>query len=90
TNDFINIQQSMNGYLSGLFSVALSCILTSIFMFIYNPIMAAAFYIALPVTVILMFLSMRTMERNSVSVARSKDVTATNLNEYLRGRKTYR
>jgi ATP-binding cassette subfamily B protein len=88
TNDFINIQQSMNGYLSGLFSVALSCILTSIFMFIYNSIMAAAFYIALPVAVILVFLSMKTMERNSVSVVRSKDVAATNLNEYLRGMKT--
>jgi ATP-binding cassette subfamily B protein len=88
TNDFINIQQSMTGYLSGLFSVALSCILTSIFMFIYNPLMAAAFYVALPVTVILVFLSMKTMERNSVRVARAKDLAATNLNEYLRGMKT--
>jgi ATP-binding cassette subfamily B protein len=88
TNDFINIQQSMTGYLSGLFSVALSCILTSIFMFIYNPLMAAAFYIALPVAAILVFLSMKTMERNSVRVARAKDLAATNLNEYLRGMKT--
>jgi ATP-binding cassette subfamily B protein len=88
TNDFINIQQSMTAYLSGLFSVVLSCILTSIFMFVYNPFMAAAFYIALPVTVILVFLSVKTMERNSVSVARARDVTATNLNEYLRGMKT--
>ncbi|MDR0583888.1 MAG: ABC transporter ATP-binding protein/permease [Treponema sp.] len=87
-NDFINIQQAMMGYLSGLFSVVLSCILTSIFMFIYNPIMAAAFYIALPVTVILVLLSIKTLERNSVIVARARDLSATNLNEYLRGMKT--
>lgn len=87
-NDFINIQQAMVGSLSGLFSAALACVLTSIGMFIYNPVMAAAFYIAMPITAVLVFLSMKTLERNSIRVAQARDTTATNLNEYLRGMKT--
>ena len=86
--DFINIQQAMTAYLSGIFSVILSCILTSVFLFIYNPILAAAFYIAFPVSVLFLILSMKMLELSSVRVAQARDITATNLNEYLRGMKT--
>lgn len=88
STDFINIQQSMTGYLSGLFSVLFSCVLTFVFMFLFNPVMAAAFYISLPVAVTILFFSMKTLERNSTHVANARDNTATNLNEYLRGIKT--
>ncbi len=86
--DFISIQQAMTGYLSGLFSVVLSCLLTAIFMLLYNPLMALAFYIALPVTVLLLVVSMKTLDRNSTRVALAKDRAATDLNEYLGGMKT--
>ena len=86
--DFVNIQQAMTGYLSGLFSVLLSCVLTAVFMFIFDPIMAAAFYIALPLAAVIAFASMKMLESNSVQVAKARDRTATNLNEYLRGMKT--
>ncbi|WP_312279417.1 ABC transporter transmembrane domain-containing protein [Oscillibacter sp.] len=59
--DFLSIQQAMTGKLSGLFSVVLSCVLTSIFMFIFNSLMAAAFYISLPVAAIIIAVSMKTL-----------------------------
>lgn len=86
--DFVNLQQAMTGVLSGLFSVVLSCLLTSVGMFIYNPPMAVAFYIAMPITALLLVLSMKTLEKNSVRVAAARDKAATNLNEYLGGMRT--
>ncbi len=86
--DFVNLQTAMTGTLSGLFSVIVSCVLTAIFMFIYNPLMAAAFYIALPVTAVLMVISMKTLDKNATRVSLARDKAATNLNEYLGGMKT--
>ncbi len=86
--DFVNIQQAMTGTLSGLFSIVLSCVLTSIFMFIFNPLMAAAFYISLPVAAIILTASMKTLDRNAACIALARDKAATNLNEYLGGMKT--
>lgn len=87
-NDFINIAQAMNGYLSDIFSAAFSCILTSIFMFIYNPVLAIAFYISIPIACILIALSMRMLHNTSVKIAVAKDASATSLNEYLSGMRT--
>lgn len=86
--DFVNLQQAMTGYLSGLFSVLLSCVLTAVFMFFFDPVMAAAFYIALPIAALIAFGSMNMLESNSAQVAAARDKTATSLNEYLRGMKT--
>ncbi len=83
--DFINIAQAMNGSLSELFSAVLSCILTGIFMYIYNPTLALAFYISVPVTAILVALFLKILDKNSVRVAEAKDKATTSLNEYLRG-----
>ncbi len=86
--DFINLQTAMTGTLSGLFSVIVSCVLTAVFLFLYNPLMAGAFYIALPVAAVLMTLSMKTLDKNATRVALARDQAATNLNEYLGGMKT--
>lgn len=86
--DFINLQTAMTGTLSGLFSVVLSCVLTAVFMFIYNPLMAAAFYIAMLVVGVLVAVSMKTLDKNAVRVALARDKAATSLNEYLGGMKT--
>ena len=86
--DFINLQTAMTGTLSGLFSVIVSCVLTAIFLFIYNPLMAGAFYIAMPVAAVLMVVSMKTLDKNATRVALARDKAATNLNEYLGGMKT--
>lgn len=86
--DFVSIAQCMNSFLADLFSVVLSCVLTGVFMFIYNPTLALAFYLSIPIAAILVAVSMRILERNSVRVAKARDGTATNLNEYLRGMRT--
>ncbi len=88
TNDFINIQQAIVGYLAGLFSVVLAVVLSSVGMFIYNPTLAAAFYIAIPVAAVLMALSFKTLAHHSGNLAVSRDKAATHLNEYLLGMKT--
>lgn len=88
SSDFVNIQSGMTGYFSGLFSVLTSCVLTSVFMFIYNPIMAIAFYLAIPITVVILVFSLKTLERNAYNVAIARDDTASHLNEYLGGMKT--
>lgn len=87
-NDFVNVQQAMTGTLTGLFSVLLSVVLTGAILFVFNPPMALAFYIAIPVTVVLLVLSMKTLAANSTQVALARDRAATVLNEYLGGMKT--
>lgn len=86
--DFLSLQQAMTGYMSGLFSVAVSCVLTSVFMFIFNPVMAAAMYASIPVTLIILVLALKTVTKNSREISLTKDKAATNLNEYLSGMKT--
>lgn len=86
--DFVNLQTAMTGTLSGLFSVMISCVLTAVFLFIYNPLMAGAFYIAMPVAAVIMTFSMKTLDKNATRVALMRDKAATNLNEYLGGMKT--
>ncbi len=86
--DFMSIAQAMNGSLSELFSALLSCVLTGIFMFLYNSALALAFYISIPVAAVLVALSMKILDKNSVRVAKAKDMAATNLNEYLKGMRT--
>ena len=52
TGDFLAVEQSMVGLFTGIFSVVISCVLTSIFMFIFNPTMALALYVSMPVSVL--------------------------------------
>lgn len=87
-NDFVNVQQAMVGNLTGLFSVLFSVILTGTILFVFNPPMAFAFYLAIPVTAVLLVLSMKTLARNATHVALARDQAATSLNEYLGGMKT--
>ena len=86
-NDFISIAQAMNGSLTELFSSIFSCILTSIFLFIYNPLLAIAFYISIPIASLLVALSMKMLDKRAVITAKARDKTATNLNEYIKGMK---
>ena len=72
TGDFLAIEQSMVATFTGLFGVVFSCIVTSIFLFYFNSKMALAFYITIPVSGIVIMISMkvfghmRTTDRKSV------------------------
>ncbi|MDO4719185.1 MAG: ABC transporter ATP-binding protein [Peptostreptococcaceae bacterium] len=90
TGDFLAIEQSMVGTFTGLFGVVFSCIVTSVFMFYFNPRMALAFYITMPVSGIIILISMKVFGRLSVDLRSAKDDTAEGLNEYLSGMKILR
>lgn len=90
TGDFLAIEQSMVGTFTGLFGVVFSCIITSLFMFYFNPKMAFAFYITIPVSGITIAISMKVFGRLSTELRSAKDDTAEGLNEYLSGMKILR
>ena len=80
----------MVGSFTGLFGVVFSCILTSVFMFWFNWKMALAFYIALPISAIIILISFKVLGNLIVSSRAAKDNTAEALNEYLSGMKILR
>ena len=80
----------MVGTFTGLFGVVFSCILTSVFMFWFNWKMALAFYIALPISAIIILVSFKVLGNLIVSSRTAKDNTAEALNEYLSGMKILR
>lgn len=88
TGDFLAVEQSMVGVFTGIFSVIIACVLTSVFMFMFNPTMAFAFYIGMIASVLIIALSMNLTTRLSKRNVEAKDTTATYLNEYLLGMKT--
>ena len=88
TGDFLAVQQSMVGMFAGIFSVVFSCVLTSVFMFMFNPTMALALYASMPVSALVIALSMNLTTRLSKRNIEARDKTATYLNEYLLGMKT--
>ena len=90
TGDFLAIEQGMVGSFTGLFGVVFSCILTSVFMFWFNWKMALAFYIALPISAIIILVSFKVLGNLIVSSRAAKDNTAEALNEYLSGMKILR
>ena len=90
TGDFLAIEQGMVGSFTGLFGVVFSCILTSVFMFWFNWKMALAFYIALPISAIIILVSFKVLGNLIVSSRTAKDNTAEALNEYLSGMKILR
>ena len=75
---------------TGLFGVVFSCIVTSIFLFYFNSKMALAFYITIPVSGIVIMISMKVFGHMSTRLRSAKDDTAEGLNEYLSGMKILR
>lgn len=90
TGDFLAIEQSMVGSFTGLLGIVCSCIITSVFMFYFNPIIAIAFYVTMPISGIITMVSMRVFRHLSAQLRDAKDDTAEGLNEYLSGMKTLR
>lgn len=90
TGDFLAVEQSMVALFTGLISVIFSCIVTSVFLFIFNPVMALALYLCIPLAALLIVLSMKVTTRLTLRNLAAKDKTATYLNEYLLGIKTLR
>ena len=90
TGDFLAIEQSMAGMFTGLFGIVFSCIITSVFMFYFNSKMAVAFYITIPVSGIIIFISLKVFGKLSDNLREAKDDTAEWLNEYLSGMKVLR
>ncbi|MGI5172227.1 ABC transporter ATP-binding protein [Treponema sp. OMZ 840] len=90
TGDFLAIERSMVGALTGLFGVVFSCVATSFFMFWFNWKMALAFYITLPISASIIFVSLKITGKIVVSSRAAKDDTAEALNEYLSGMKILR
>ena len=90
TGDFLAIEQSMVGSFTGLLGIVCSCVITSVFMFYFNPIIAIAFYVTIPVSGIIIMASMKVFGHLSVELRSAKDDTAEGLNEYLSGMKTLR
>lgn len=90
TGDFLAIEQSMVGAFTGLFGVVFSCVATSVFMFYFNTKLALAFYITMPVSVIIIVISMKVFGHLSTQLRAAKDDTADGLNEYLSGMKILR
>lgn len=90
TGDFLAIEQSMVATFTGLFGVVFSCIVTSIFLFYFNSKMALAFYITIPVSGIVIMISMKVFGHMSTRLRSAKDDTAEGLNEYLSGMKILR
>lgn len=87
TGDFLAIEQSMVGALTGLFGIVFSCVLTSFFMLWFNWKMALAFYITLPVAGLMIVFSLKVFGTLTVKARSAKDDTAEALNEYLFGMK---
>lgn len=90
TGDFLAIEQSMVGMFTGLFGVIFSCLVTSFFMFWFNWKMALAFYVTIPISSIIILISMKVFGSLSVNMRFAKDETADALNEYLLGMKILR
>ncbi|MDK3169750.1 ABC transporter ATP-binding protein/permease [Clostridioides difficile] len=90
TGDFLAIEQSMVGMFTGLFGVVFSCLVTSFFMFWFNWKMALAFYVTIPISSIIILISMKVFGSLSVNMRFAKDETADALNEYLLGMKILR
>ena len=90
TGDFLALEQSMAGMFTGLLGVAFSCIVTSVLMFYFNWKMALAFYITIPISAIIILISMKVFRNLSVSLRAAKDDAAEGLNEYLLGMKILR
>ena len=90
TGDFLAIEQSMVATFTGLFGVVFSCVITSVFMFYFNTKLALAFYITIPVSVIIIVISMKVFGHLSTQLRAAKDDTAEGLNEYLSGMKILR
>lgn len=88
TGDFLALEQAMVGLFTGIFSVVISCIVTSIFMFFFNPVMAAAMYISIPIAAIVVYLSLKLINKFTLMNLEAKDIAATYLQEYLVGMKT--
>lgn len=90
TGDFLAIEQSMVGTFTGLFGVVFSCVVTSFFMFWFNWKMALAFYITIPISALIILISLKVLGKLIVSSREAKDDTAEALNEYLSGMKILR
>lgn len=90
TGDFLAIEQSMVGAFTGLFGVIFSCVVTSFFMFWFNWEMALAFYITIPVSAVIILISLKVLGKLIVNSRVAKDNTAEALNEYLAGLKILR
>lgn len=88
TGDFLAVEQSMVGLFTGIFSVVFSCLLTSVVLFLFQPEMALALYICIPVAALVIALSMNLTVRLTKRNIAARDTTATYLNEYLIGMKT--
>lgn len=90
TGDFLAIEQAMVGSFTGLFGVVFSCVVTSFFMFWFNWRMALAFYISIPISAIIILISLKVLGNLIVGSRAAKDDTAEALNEYLSGMKILR
>lgn len=87
TGDFLAIEQSMVGALTGLFGVVFSCVVTSFFMSWFHWEMALAFYITLPAAGLMIVFSLNVFGKLTVKARNAKDDAAEALNEYLFGMK---
>ncbi len=87
TTDFLAVEQSMVGMLTGIFSVIFSCVMTSVFFLVYNPTMAISFYISIIIAVIMITVSAKIAAKYTIKTANAKDSASTYLNEYLLGMK---
>ena len=90
TSDFLALEQSMVALFTGLAGVVFSCIITSLFMFYFNPQMAFAFYMTMPVAALIIVLSLKTFGKLDSAAKSAKDAAADSLNEYLFGMKVLR
>lgn len=88
TSDFLAVEQSMVAMFTGIWAVIFACIFTGLILFIFNPMMALALYICLPIAALIIALSMRLTTRMTRQNIEARDRTATYLNEYLLGIKT--
>ncbi len=88
TGDFLAVEQSMVAMFTGIWAVVFSCVFTGVVMFLFNPAMALALYICIPVAALIIALSMRLTTKLTLSNIEARDRTATYLNEYLLGMKT--
>ncbi len=88
TGDFLAVEQSMVGMFTGIFSVVFACLLTAVFMFVFNPVMALALYVTIPAAALVIALSMGLTARLTKRNIEARDRAATSLNEYLLGMKT--
>lgn len=88
TGDFLAVEQSMVAIFTGIWAVVFSCVFTSVVMFLFDPVMALALYICIPVAAFIIALSMRLTTKLTRRNIEARDRTATYLNEYLLGMKT--